>query len=656
MPSAAGPDAFAEPLQLANNLPAKMIGETIEEYKTKYGMYVNPVSDRAKLRQIEGKDQVRVYVSGVFDMFHFGHARYLMQAKNMFPNAYLVCGVSGEKTTHELKGQTVYTEAERLECVRHCRYVDEVLCPSPWFQTMEFLKELKIDFTVQNPEPYPCGEVADIYQPLKDAGIFLPTIRTEGVSTSDFLTRIISAYDMYLERNLMRGYSRHDLGINFLTEKRMQMARQVDIVTKKINGLIAGFVQYFYAPISDKIIQAASPATSPNTSDDENDGEGNFSQVAAVDKDSELCVKSGSLAQMNDAKIRALCNLHLGWNESDVQVEPLGKGCTNNVIIARLTGESGEGNDENELGKVLVRLYGSVIPRRLAIDVYINCYLASLGLVPKILGLFEGGRIEEYLPSTCITHNNFRLQHRKIIQMMTQVHTLTMPVPREIFLFAQLRDMAHRVKVNKAKWISEVDWFLDGLKVIGEGMRLGFCHNDVNMNNLLVPNYNPDHLVMIDWEYAGYNYTLFDIANFVCELQYDMSHPVPPHFVFKEQWLPCDADLLDMLRLYKTSSCPPILTPDDMLLKQLKFMVVGSELFWALWAMTLEVNFSINLQDYLVAKRDSYFNKKELYADVIVDLIELSSGYHMALSSNGGCSQDTPNITHVESARQMLSV
>ena len=25
-------------------------------------------------------------------MFHFGHARYIMQAKNMFPNTYVVAG------------------------------------------------------------------------------------------------------------------------------------------------------------------------------------------------------------------------------------------------------------------------------------------------------------------------------------------------------------------------------------------------------------------------------------------------------------------------------------------------------------------------------------------------------------------------------------
>lgn len=106
------------------------------------------------------------------------------------------------------------SQKERSEILEHCKWVDQVICPCPWVISLEFLKENNIHYVAHDDLPYTSAGQKDIYYDVKKEGMFRATQRTEGISTSDIILRIIKDYDMYIERSLKRGYKRQEIGIS----------------------------------------------------------------------------------------------------------------------------------------------------------------------------------------------------------------------------------------------------------------------------------------------------------------------------------------------------------------------------------------------------------------------------------------------------------
>ena len=64
----------------------------------------------------------RVFVSGVWDLFHVGHVRILKRAKKL---GYLIVAVNTDRKAESYKRRPVFPEDQRLETIKSIKYVDE---------------------------------------------------------------------------------------------------------------------------------------------------------------------------------------------------------------------------------------------------------------------------------------------------------------------------------------------------------------------------------------------------------------------------------------------------------------------------------------------------------------------------------------------------
>ncbi|TIB39959.1 hypothetical protein E3P86_00900 [Wallemia ichthyophaga] len=169
--------------QFADQSTSNFTPQSIQSYVKSF-LTIDPPSDRP----------IRIYADGVYDLFHVGHSLQLRQAKLSFENVELIVGVCSAQTCQSHKSKPVMSDFERTESVRNSRWVDEVIEDAPWVINQAFLDHHKIDFVAHDGEPYVAQGHEDVYTFVKAQGRFIPTRRTNGISTSDLLARILRQY------------------------------------------------------------------------------------------------------------------------------------------------------------------------------------------------------------------------------------------------------------------------------------------------------------------------------------------------------------------------------------------------------------------------------------------------------------------------------
>lgn len=150
---------------------------------------------KAELERVKGKEkEIRIFMDGAFDLMHFGHMNAFRLAKAL--GTHLVVGVNSDLSITECKGAPLMNDEERLTMVQACKFVDEVVPDCPYIMNAEYLEwvtqKYNIDYVVHGDDPC-IVDGKDVYATAKATGRFRTIPRTEGVSTTDIVGRILSA-------------------------------------------------------------------------------------------------------------------------------------------------------------------------------------------------------------------------------------------------------------------------------------------------------------------------------------------------------------------------------------------------------------------------------------------------------------------------------
>ncbi|CAB3400078.1 unnamed protein product [Caenorhabditis bovis] len=299
----------------------------------------------------------------------------------------------------------------------------------------------------------------------------------------------------------------------------------------------------------------------------------------------------------------------------------------------------------NEPNKVLLRVYfNPETESHLVAESVIFTLLSERHLGPKLYGIFSGGRLEEYIPSRPLSCREIALPHMsaKIAKRVAKVHQLEVPIWKEPDYLCDALQRWHRqltgtvngehnftlpdggennvpISVTCNDLARELEFLRDHISKSKSPVT--FCHNDLQEGNILLPKassgnirmpsvtdetanlgnslaaFNPadPRLVLIDFEYASYNYRAFDFANHFIEYTIDYDVHESPFYTIEPNHFPSREMMQEFFVSYLREQgghreCDLYQKAESLVEETLPFVPV-SHFFWGVWGL-LQVELS----------------------------------------------------------------
>ena len=141
MPSSAHPNEAVEedrPATTTTIIAAAAIGSPTDNV----ARWVQPPQQQ----QATTRPRRKIYMDGVFDLFHVGHLRAIEQCAALGDR--VVIGVTGDKDAASYKRPPILSQHDRVAVIQGLSIVDTIVCPCPLNVTESFLEEYAIDLAV----------------------------------------------------------------------------------------------------------------------------------------------------------------------------------------------------------------------------------------------------------------------------------------------------------------------------------------------------------------------------------------------------------------------------------------------------------------------------------------------------------------------------
>ena len=291
--------------------------------------------------------------------------------------------------------------------------------------------------------------------------------------------------------------------------------------------------------------------------------------------------------------------------DKDISIVHFSEGITNKIICA---------NNQKNNFKVNVRTFGAfteyIIDREMELLVMNNAPKI------KIYGIFLNGLIYTYIEGRTINIGDL-IDIKTFNQTARAIaghHKLAPPIKKVPILFITLRKWVSNVPleyIESEKKPYDINKIKEELVFMEENLKnrsdVVFCHNDLLLKNFIK---NDKSVELIDYEYSGYSYRAFDIANHFnewCgfELIWDNFPNEDTQRRFLKEYLE---------EFYDGKKNETELKKEiDKMIEDIKWFDLASNYYWGTWALIQAALSSIdfNYCDYGRLRFKRYFELKK---------------------------------------------